>query len=126
MWRGEFVDLGVFLKTELESLGDEGSLSLVQAGAALHIKPATKAPTMANIEQWTSAFLVYASIFVERHCSRARELFKYIDIVISIVRFGGYNWRTYDVQFRLRQAHQPLRSWAAIDTELWLTVATVL
>ena len=65
-----------------------------------------------------------ANIFVEKHLGRARELFKYIDTIRSIVRFGGYNWRAYDVQFRLRQARQPHRSWAAIDTELWLTVAT--
>ena len=61
---------------------------------------------------------------MEKHSGRARELFKYIDTVRAIVRFGGYNWRAYDVQFRLRQARQPHRSWAAIDTELWLTVAT--
>ena len=52
---------------------------------------------------------------MEKHFGRARELFKYTDTVRSIVRFGGYNWRAYDVQFRLRQARQPHRSWAAID-----------
>ena len=118
VWRGEFVDLGTFLKRGLSALSEEASFSLV--------RQASRAPRIANIEQWTSAFLTYASIFVEKHFGRARELFKYIDTVRSIVRFGGYNWRAYDVQFRLRQARQPHRSWAAIDTELWLTVATAL
>ena len=124
VWKGEFVDLGGFARVELGAQGEQVSLSLVQAGHSLQIKQDNRTPRVASIEQWTSAFLVFASIFVEKHAGRARELFKYMDIVRSIVRFGGYNWRTYDTQFRLRQARQPLRSWAAIDAELWLTVAT--
>ena len=123
MWRGEFVELGKFLKRGLSALIEETSFSLVQAGASLQVRQASRAPRIANIEQWTTAFLA-SSIFVEKLSGRARELFKYIDTVRAIVRFGGYNWRAYDVQFRLRQARQPHRSWAAIDTELWLTVAT--
>ena len=124
VWRGEFIELGTFLKRGLSALSEETSFSLVQAGASLQVRQASRAPRIANIEQWTTAFLAYASIFVEKHFGRARELFKYTDTVRSIVRFGGYNWRAYDVQFRLRQARQPHRSWAVIDTELWLTVAT--
>ena len=126
VWKGEFVDLGIFLKRglTLSALSEETAFSLVQAGVSLQVRQTSRAPRIANIEQWTTAFLTYASIFVEKHFGRARELFKYIDTIRSIVRFGGYNWRAYDVQFRLRQARQPHRSWSAIDTELWLTVAT--
>ncbi|XP_071485288.1 uncharacterized protein [Diadema antillarum] len=124
IWKGEFLDLGILLKSDVGSLSEEASFSLVQAGGSLQVRSASRTPQIANIDMWTSAFLTYASVYVEKHGNRARELFKYMDTVRSIVRFGGYNWRTYDVQFRLRQARQPLRSWATIDTELWLTVAT--
>ncbi|XP_072172309.1 uncharacterized protein [Diadema setosum] len=124
IWKGEFLDLGILLKSDVGSLSEEASFSLVQAGGSLQVRSASRTPQIANIDMWTSAFLTYASVYVEKHGNRARELFKYMDIVRYIVRFGSYNWRTYDVQFRLRQARQPLRSWATIDTELWLTVAT--
>ncbi|XP_041456574.1 uncharacterized protein LOC121408919 isoform X2 [Lytechinus variegatus] len=111
IWKGEFVELGGLLKRE--SLSEEGSqlqaFSLCASGSALMLRPQSKAPVIASIEQWTSAFLIYASIYLERHCMRARELLKYIDIVRSIVRFGGFNFssfggnqpfRPYDRSFR--------------------------
>ena len=124
IWKGEFIELGILLKRD-SALDDSGlqSFSLCSAGSAVLLRPQSKAPAIANIEQWTSAFLIFASIYLERHTMRARELLKYMDIVRSIVRFGAYNWRSYDTQFRLRQARHPQRSWAVIDTELWLTVA---
>ena len=46
---------------------------------------------------------------------------KYMDLVRHAARaFGGYGWREYDVQFRLKQARQPGRSWVSVDAELWL------
>ena len=125
IWRGEFVDLGVLTQKDTWRGDDPPTICLAPTGSSLLLRPQSRIPTIYSIEQWTSAFLIYASIYLERHTSRAREMLKYIDIVRSITRFGGYNWRTYDVQFRSRQARQPQRSWAVIDTELWLTVAAV-
>ena len=39
------------------------------------------------------------------------------------LQFPGFGWRSYDEQFRLRQAANPARSWAELDMELWVTVA---
>ena len=76
-----------------------------------------------SIEQWTSAFLVFSSIYLMRHADRARQLLKYADTIRSAAfRRVGFGWRDYDVQFRLRQARMPARSWASIDAELWLTL----
>ena len=33
-------------------------------------------------------------------------------------------WKMYDQQFRLKQERTPSRSWAEIDMELWVTVAS--
>ena len=125
IWRGEFVELGVLIRKDAGFGEESQEFCLTSAGSSLLLRPQSKTPAIYSIEQWTSVFLIYSSIYLERHPSRARELLKYMDIVRSITRFGGYNWRSYDVQFRLRQARQPQRSWALIDTELWLTVAAV-
>ena len=123
IWRGEYIDLGLLLKKDVVQDPIQ-TFSLCSSGSSVMLRPQSKAQTIYSIEQWTSAFLVYASIYLERHPTRARELLKYMDIVRSIVRYGGHNWRSYDSQFRLRQARHPHRSWAIIDTELWLTIAT--
>lgn len=124
IWRGEFIELGLLVKKEAAQLDEPATFCLSPSGAGLTLKPQTRTPAISNIEQWTSAFLIFASIYLERHTTRARELLKYMEIIRSITRFGGYNWRAYDMQFRLRQARQPQRTWSVIDTELWLTVAT--
>ncbi|XP_041474776.1 uncharacterized protein LOC121423494 [Lytechinus variegatus] len=54
-------------------------------------------------------------------CARAPQVYRYRSFYCA---FWDFNWRAYDIQFRLRQARHPHRSWAVIDTELWLTVAS--
>ena len=49
---------------------------------------------------------------------------KYAETVkTASLQFPGFGWRSYDKQFRLRQAVNPARSWAELDMELWVTVA---
>ena len=43
VWRGEFVELGTFLKRGLSALSEETSFSLVQAGASLQVRQASRA-----------------------------------------------------------------------------------
>ena len=121
--KGEFVELGALL-TPPGSAPPSISFSLVQEGQTLTLGQQTpKLPTIDNIDQWTSAFLIYMSVYLEVHTSRAIELLKYTDIVRSAAQqFGGLGWRTYDIQFRLKQAMAPAQSWAVIDSELWLRV----
>ena len=68
-------------------------------------------------------FSDFASIYLACHPTKARQLLKYASIIRSAAfRHAGFGWRDYDVQFRLRQARVPNRSWASIDAELWLTL----
>eukprot|EP00057_Strongylocentrotus_purpuratus_P007296 XP_011661770.1 PREDICTED: uncharacterized protein LOC105437170 [Strongylocentrotus purpuratus] len=123
IWKGEFVDLGALLKNVPVP---DGSAPMVIAlsGSTLQVQPQRGVPRITSIEQWTSAFLVFASIYTEKHVVRALEMYKYMDTVRTAARFGGNGWHTYDLQFRLRQAREPTRSWAVIDSELWLMTAT--
>ena len=69
---------------------------------------------------WTSAFLIYASIYLSYHPHRTQGILKYMHTVRSAAsRFGGYGWRQYDINFRMRQQRAPQRSWSLIDGELW-------
>ena len=42
---------------------------------------------------------------------------------MAALQFPGFGWRRYDEQFRLGQESNPSRSWGALDSELWITVA---
>ncbi len=121
--RGEFVELGSLLETWGPRQDQQKglSLSLNEAGCPV-LKPAMNTPRkIFNISTWTSAFLIYASVFISYHPSRAQELLKYMHTIRSAsLRFGGQGWWKYDVQFRLRKQRNPQSSWATIDGELWL------
>ena len=123
IWNGEYVELGQLLKMHPSPLDQSLVLAVDSVGGGLQLRPQSRSPSIRSIEQWTSAMIVFVSIYAERHLSRVRELLKYVTVVRTAAECG-YNWKDYDVQFRLRHARQPHMSWARVDTELWLLVAT--
>ncbi len=61
------------------------------------------------------------SIHIQKHNSAA-ELIQYMSIIREAAgRHSGFCWRTYDEQFRLRQANNPA-PWSKINPELWLRI----
>ena len=117
----EFVDFGTILaKCEFQGREEnEFALKVNNAGELLWKDTQTKVP-VSSIHTWTSAFLVFAAIYLRAHPHRAQEMLKYCNIVrTAAARHSGFGWRKYDVQFRMRQHIQPHRSWAVIDGELW-------
>ncbi|XP_041458590.1 uncharacterized protein LOC121410509 isoform X2 [Lytechinus variegatus] len=126
IWQGDYVDLVLLQKQTRNSfltnnIGPGTTFQLMPSASGFQLQPQTNArqQRITSIEQWTSVFLVYISIYLERH--PGRELLKYMDMVRGAARNnGGYGWRDYDVQFRLRQARSPARSWVSINAELWL------
>ncbi len=87
--------------------------------------PASAHPRkLQTIDHWTSAFHTFMAVFTVRHPNRFGELLKYSESIrLAAAQFPGLGWRSYDEQFRLRQEVHPSRSWAVLDSELWLTVA---
>ena len=89
----------------------------------LQQQPVSKVIT--NIFDWTTAFHTFSAIYLERHPDRTQELLRYSEIIrFACRKFGGFGWRTYDVEFRTQQALNPTRSWATIDGVLWLEIFT--
>ncbi len=117
----EFVDFGLLLEKS-EKGGQEQkdfSLTVGEGGRLLwhNNKPKRE---VNSIYSWTTAFLIYSSVYLSAHPQRAQELLKYAHIVRTAAnRHEGWGWRVYDIQFRMRQQWNPLRSWALIDGELW-------
>ena len=74
-----------------------------------------------SIEQWTDAFIVYASIYLAAHPAKTLDMLKYLnDVRLAASRSGDLGFRDYDQQFRLRMEHDPSLSWGEVDSELWL------
>ena len=122
--RGEFIDLGLLLENwgAHSSSWDESRQVKITFDREGHtvLKPDRPKIQITTIAAWTSAFLVYASIFVDFHPHRAQEMFKYIQIIRSAaVRFGSSGWRLYDRHFRMRQERKPMNPWSVLDSELW-------
>lgn len=118
--RGEFINLALMLKGAGElaefcrgsvfKLGDDGHIVSTQKACKDQIN---------CIEKWTNAFLIYASIFLSTHPDKVYDLLHYMyNIRDCAARLGGLAWRSYDEQFRIRQAISP-SPWCNINTDLW-------
>ena len=121
IWRSDFVQLGALLGVD-DSYNDEVSMSFVQIGGQVCLKPIQpKVQPIFDVDSWTSAFFVFMSIYLERYPDRSIELIKYVDLIRKLAtRFGGQGWMNYDREFRLMQARSPARSWASYDPDLFL------
>lgn len=115
--KGEYVDLATLLvNTNQPDLTQRLAL---QNGELVLQK--TQNSKILNIEQWTTAFTIFISIFCKVHLHRFQELLKYMHTIrLGASRSSSMGWKTYDEQFRLRKALDPNSSWGSVDTELWL------
>ena len=62
-----------------------------------------------SIEKWTDAFLIFISVYIRRHPGKIQDLLQYMAIIWEAANRSppSMTWRTYDEQFRLRQAASP-------------------
>lgn len=125
IWNGEFVDISLMLKSN-HSLNQESNLDgdLVVKGGVLSV--VTKRPnSIRSIQVWTSAFMVYASVMLEKWPNKGSEFLKYMHIIrLAASRGCNQGWISYDEQFRLKKSRAPVTSWGLIDNELWMLYVT--
>ncbi|KAK3101442.1 hypothetical protein FSP39_003631 [Pinctada imbricata] len=123
IWNGQFIDLSLLLKSarDMTSELESGGEVILKDGKLLVQKHKSTKPLF-NIHAWTSAFLVYMSLYLEKHPSRVQEMLKYMrDVRLAASRAPNQTaWVRYDEQFRLKRANNPQSSWGIIDNELWL------
>ena len=126
IWANEYINLALLLKNsvELRDFFSSGVLHLT-GGGRLEMKPeSTAKDKVSNIEKWTDAFLIFSSIYLKRYPNKSQELLQYMSIIREAAsRSSTLSWRSYDEQFRLRQALS-VQSWGKINSDLWLRVMT--
>ncbi|CAC5411629.1 unnamed protein product [Mytilus coruscus] len=100
---------------------DTNRPKLVVQNGQLALQSAPNQSKIFSIEVWTTAFIIFTSIYCNLHPERFQELLKYMSIIrLGAKRCNNLGWKHYDEQFRLRKAIDPNGSWATVDSELWL------
>ena len=121
IWAGEYIELSLLLKSAKDLIHDpqyNGDLA-VKGGqlAVVQQKPSQ----IKNIHVWTSAYMIYMGVMLEKWPNKGQEYLKYMyNVRLAAERGSGTGWVAYDEQYRLRKARFPFTSWGDIDMELWL------
>lgn len=121
IWESQFVDLSLLLKSQrdIHEYVENGPVGELQFKNGTFSISSREQSTRLSINQWSSAFIVFIAIMLERFPARAQELLKYFrDIRLAASR--SPNWWKYDEQFRQLKASNPSSSWGTINMELWL------
>ena len=119
IWEGKFVDLSLLLRSAREIDGHLESEGQIEFRNGVMCLVKSKNSSYLTIDKWTSAFLIFMSVVLEKYRTRGLELLKYLrDIRMAASRSQG--WVRYDEQFRLRKQANPQSSWGVINSELWL------
>ena len=115
----EYIDLATLLVKNIEPDGIEKQLTVRNGGIVLETKKDLS--KINNIQEWTDAFLVFATIYTTAFPGSIGGILKYIHTIrLGASRTSGLGWKNYDVQFRLKKEKNPAMSWAIVDHELWL------
>ena len=76
-------------------------------GGQLTVVQQKKSP-INNIHVWTSAFIIYMGVMLEKWPNKGHEYLKYMyNVRLAAERGFGTGWVTYDEQFRLRKSPSP-------------------
>ena len=121
IWNNQFVNLTLKLKgsSELQDYCSGGGILYQGLNGTIETRPREDKTQIQNISQWTDAFIIFMSVYIVSHSQEAPNLLKYMyNIREAASKRAGFAWRSYDVQFQLRQEVSPA-SWAEINTDLW-------
>ena len=103
IWAGEYIDLRSLLKSA-KDLATESELNgdLTVKGGQLTVVPHRQG-TITNIHIWTSAYIIFMGIMLEKWPGKGQEYLKYMyNIRLASTRGFGMGWTLYDEQYRLR------------------------
>ena len=122
IWAGELnIELSLLLKSAKDLIHDpqfNGDLA-VKGG---HLAGIPQKPfQIKQIHVWTSAYIIYMGMMLEKWPNKGSEYLKYMyNVRLAAVRGSGNGWVAYDEQYRLRKARFPFTTWGDIDMELCL------
>ena len=68
-------------------------------------------------------FSYFRLFILKKYPNKTQELLQYMSIIREAANRSSLSWRTYDEQFRLRQATN-VQPWGRLNSDLWLRVMT--
>ena len=125
IWAHEYINLNLLLKgnVELQDFCSGGVLHITDKGQ-VESRPKVVKEKITTIDQWTDAFLIFASIYLKKYPGKMQEILHYMSIIREAATHSfSLSWRTYDEHFCIRQASN-VQSWAKLNSDLWLRVMT--
>ena len=126
IWSNQYININLLLKgsIELHELCSGGTLKVSESGV-LEKQPKFSKEKVQSLDKWTDAFLIFMSIYFQKHPQKVQELLQYMSVIRDAARkHGGFLWRDYDEQFRVRQAAYAC-PWSQINSDLWLKTFSV-
>ena len=127
IWANEYIDFGALLTVAPPR--EKYALSMYSTAGnsgkpELTFEPSNSPKKVTNIQQWITAFNIFASVYAERASGDAPKLLKYCEVVRDLSQKSA-DWLFYDEQFRyLRQSAPQSYPWDQIHWELWLRAMT--
>ncbi|XP_056001605.1 uncharacterized protein LOC130048632 [Ostrea edulis] len=120
IWNNEFVDLKFLLPNSTEE-----PLSIMVKSGKIELQQASTNKNPITIHQWTDAYLIFISIYLQKFPQEASNLLKYMYQIREISKLhGDQAWRNYDESFR-KIRETSLLPWERVVTELRLKAASM-
>ncbi|XP_048242023.1 uncharacterized protein LOC125374734 [Haliotis rufescens] len=122
IWNGEYINFALLLKPDRDLMDYmTTSAVFISTDGQLELRPKSQGKRIENIFDWTTAFTTYMSIYVQRRMDMVQGLLTHMNTVrLAASRHTGLGWRTYDEQYRLRQARDQSLPWEKLNVELWM------
>ena len=119
---GKFVDFSLLLsKTFGKRPEDEQLCYVPDELGRLVARHERRNKADLTLNQWTSAYHVYMSVYLKAHPEDLQDMLAYCELVRNAARDNpGTAWAQYDQMFRSRKEADPLRPWGMVDSQLWL------
>ena len=124
---GKFVDFSLLLSKNYQSLEDDSQKKLQgyqDEEGNFTFKAVKPKKSTLTIDQWSSAFNTYMSVYLTVHPDDLQGMLSYAELIRGAARDhpDSVAWRLYDEHFRSKKASDPLRPWGMIDNQLWLAM----
>jgi hypothetical protein len=118
---GKCIDMGALLPKSFLERQDEAPMFVQDSQGRLVPKPGKKQKAPLTIEQWTTAFTIYMSVYLTCHPGELQPILAYFALIRkAAAENAGNGWALYDAEFRARKEAVPRRPWGFMDNELWL------
>ena len=126
IWEGKCVDFAnLLVKSHQEREEKDKKITGFQdKDGNISFKTVKPKKSNLSIDQWSSAFNVYMSVYILKKPEDIQGLLSYAELIRGAARDHptSSGWRDYDGEFRSKKEPDPARPWGMIDNQLWLSI----